>query len=79
MPKVLVALFRDLNYSEGRGWSTLDVKKYFLAVGVAKLWNYREKQRNFKAEERTNPLWGKNINKKPKQMHRIKVFFKLMI
>lgn len=23
--------------------------------------------------------WGKNVNKEPKQMHRIKVFFKLMI
>lgn len=79
MPEVLVALFRDLNYSEGGGWSTLDIKKYSLAAGVAKLWNYGEKLRYLKGQERTNPLWGKNINKEPKQMHRIKVFFELMI
>lgn len=45
MPKVLVAVFRDLNYSGG--WAKLDVKKYFLALRDAKFWNYREKLRDF--------------------------------
>lgn len=57
MPKVLVALFRDLNCSGGGGgWSTLDVKKVLSSSKVCSILELQREAEEFPAlQHQTEP------------------------